>query len=235
MRNVLNKLTKGVFALFIVKFLLIGAIFIAQSCQNEDNILNNKNKESAISNFKKIVINSNPKIYGTLATSPSTRAQKSNISDEKEIKEILKPLLESSKELLHAYDFTDQEIEDELGSLDNPEVILSAMLIVAMENQRKVETASMDIGGLFFNNLYAQRGPGYDDAQLSYYDKSVNCVLRATGIGAAGELLNHGIKNGLKRLGIKGVLKMVGKIAGRTLSWVGVAWAVGDFISCMNQ
>lgn len=225
MRNVLNKLTKGVFALFIVKFLLIGAIFIAQSCQNEDNIPTNKNKEFAISNFKKIVINSNPKIYGTLATSPSTRAQKSNISDEKEIKEILKPLLESSKELLHAYDFTDQEIEDELGSLDNPEVILSAMLIVAMENQRKVETASMDIGGLFFNNLYAQRGPGYDDAQQQ--SSTYDCALRAFGVDAVIDLFNGKVTKQIVKKAIK-------KIASRAVGWIGAAWAAYEFGSCMG-
>lgn len=47
--------------------------------------------------------------------------------------------------------------------------------------------------------------------------------------------MKKGIYAGLKKLGIKGTLKMVGKVAGRTLSWVGIAWAVGDFVYCMSQ
>mgnify|MGYP000954290271 CR=1 FL=1 len=227
MRNGLNKFAKGMFAIFTIKLLFIGTLLIIQSCQTDDSFLDNQDQKLAVDNFKTLVIESKPKLDNYFSKKQSLLSRKSTASEENEMKDILEPLLNGSKDLLHAYNFTDKEIKEELGDLNSPEVILSAVLIVALEKDKQISTAStIDLSSLFATSLYAQE---------NNYDKTVNCVLRATGLAGAGVLLNEGIKEGIKKIGVKGTLKMVGKVAGRTLSWVGVAWAVGDFVYCMNK
>lgn len=218
MKNVLNK-----FAIFTIKLLFLGTFFIIQSCQTDDNFLDNQDQKLAVENFKTLVIESKPKLDNYFSKKKNLLSRKSTASEETEMKDILEPLLKSSKNLLYAYNFTDKEIKEELGDLNSPKVILSAALIVAMEKDKQINTAST----VNLSGLYAK--------EENNYDKTVNCVLRATGLAGAGVLLNEGIKEGIKKLGIKGTLKMVGKVVGRTLSWVGVAWAVGDFVYCMNK
>lgn len=227
MKNGLNKFAKGMFAIFTIKLLFIGIFLIIQSCQTDDNFLDNQDQKLAIDNFKTLVIESKPKLDNYFGKKQSLLSRKSTVNEENEMKDILEPLLNSSKDLLHTYNFTDKEIKEELGEVNSPEVILSAILIVALEKDKQISTTStVDLSSLFATSLYAQN---------NYYDQAVDCVLRATGLAGAGILLNEGIKAGIKKLGIKGTLKMVGKITGRTLSWVGIAWAVGDFVYCMGK
>ena len=65
------------------------------------------------------------------------------------------------------------------------------------------------------------------------YEDFKHCALDAAGIAGIGILLDQGISAGIKNLGKKAVLRMVGQVLARTLSWVGVAWAVADFSYCM--
>ena len=44
-----------------------------------------------------------------------------------------------------------------------------------------------------------------------------------------------GLAGGMKKMTVKALIKSAAKLAGRALGWVGLAWAVGDFVYCMNQ
>jgi len=153
--------------------------------------------------------------------------------DDSEAREYMQPTLSASLEYLRSNGFTNQDIIDEFGTLDSPRVIFTAMVVermVEIDRANGIANNNTRLSNFFFNEAYAMQ-----DIQATYYDQAVNCVLRATGLAGAGVLLNEGIKEGLKKLGVKGTLKMVGQVAGRTLSWVGIIWAVGDFIYCMSQ
>jgi hypothetical protein len=71
----------------------------------------------------------------------------------------------------------------------------------------------------FGNAAYARTEP---DA----YD----CLLRAAGVTMIVDLINGGIK----KLGKKGVLKVLKKVASKYLGWVGAAVAVYEFADCMG-
>jgi len=210
-------INKKLFSALIIVFAMVAGLAI-QSCQAEDVYFIEPEKKSALDNFESLIEKTAPNLSKiterkyNLLSSKSASSKKKPQNLEIETKNALQPLINGSINLLRSFEFSDEEIIKEFGSLDSPEVVLSGIFILAIEKDKQM---SLPVA--------------------SDYDRAVECTLRATGLAGAGVLINEGIKEGLKKLGVKGTLKMVGKIAGRTLSWVGVAWAVGDFVYCMNQ
>lgn len=147
-----------------------------------------------------------------------------DINEEGKAKELLEPVLESSQDLLMSYGFTEQDLIDEFGSLDNENLIMNAMAIL------DISSAYVDNGGVVYNNrinLFVQ------SVNAQTYADFKHCLLDATGIAGAAILIQEGIKGAIKKLGKKAVLKIVGKVVARNLGWVGAVWAVADFSKCM--
>ncbi len=43
-----------------------------------------------------------------------------------------------------------------------------------------------------------------------------------------------GLPGGMKKMTVKALIKSAAKLAGRALGWVGLAWAIADYTSCMG-
>ena len=140
------------------------------------------------------------------------------------VKEVRFPALA----LLKSYGITDQEIIAEFGSLDSAMVVLAAEAVVQAENliddgitltffePEDYSLAALAVFGI--NKSYAQT------------DTFGGCLADAIGITAAFEILEKGVAG----LGKKGVLKLIKKIGGKYLGYIGVALAAYDFADCMG-
>ena len=64
MKKGINKFAKGVFAIFTIKLLFFGIVFLNQACQNEDTI--ELTQEQALANFEQKLELIRPKINSIL-------------------------------------------------------------------------------------------------------------------------------------------------------------------------
>ena len=55
MKKGINKFAKGVFAIFTIKLLFFGIVFLNQACQTDDNIFSISEKELALEKFENIL------------------------------------------------------------------------------------------------------------------------------------------------------------------------------------
>lgn len=148
---------------------------------------------------------------------------------ESEAREFMLPMVQSGVELLRSYGLSDHEIIFEFGSLDSPEISRAALAITRFEDLVNdgyildgYDDTDFIIAGLFFQSAYAGGSQWYD------------CAIRAAGVEVLVQMGQAGISNIVKRLGKKGVIKLIGKIASRTLGYVGAAIAVYEFSDCMG-
>lgn len=128
----------------------------------------------------------------------------SNNLDESEAMQLLSPHLNNSLTFFYNRGFSQAELINEFGSLDNPNIVAAA------DGLRKIEAVHPD------NNISNRMEP-------DYYD----CLLRAVGIDAVIELFNGKVTKEIAK-------KAIRKVVGRTMGWVGAAIAVYEFGSCMN-
>jgi len=232
-----NKFAKGMVGIFAIKLMLFGGAFLIQSCQTDEiEDTQTIEQEFALLKFEGIVRSSIPRIQSVVEkqqsfttnsmTTLSIETQQQN--EESQMKDILQPVVAGAKELLLSYGFTDEEINDEFGSTENKDVLMAGLAILEIEteaNENYTSFNSINTNDLFF--MFGQ------SANAQSYDDFKRCALDATGIAGVGILISEGIKKGIKKLGKKAVLKIVGKALARTLSWVGAAWAIADFSYCM--
>jgi hypothetical protein len=225
----IKKFTKGIFALFMINLFIFGGVLLVQSCQTDDEVFEINNIE--LDNFKSLVIKTSPQVKNTLKQNNIGILRKNSSSEveENEAKEVLKPVVTGAKELLLSYGFTEQEISDEFGSIADRDILMAGLAILEIEKEAKEnrvaclsKTNSNDLFFMFGQSLNAQT-----------YEDFKHCAFDAAGIAGIGILLDQGISAGIKNLGKKAVLRMVGKVLARTLSWVGAAWAIADFSVCM--
>jgi uncharacterized spore protein YtfJ len=69
MKKGINKFAKGVFAIFTIKLLFFGIVFLNQACQTDDNIFSISEKELALENFENMAKQVLPKLQGNLEKS----------------------------------------------------------------------------------------------------------------------------------------------------------------------
>lgn len=200
-----------------------------QSCQTDDEYFENNKQKLELDKFKQLVIKTSPKVKTILNNSNINSLLKTQNSAEEEAKELLKPTLIGAKELLLSYGFTENEISDEFGSTENKDILMAGLAILEIENEAKKNSLS-SLNSIKSDDLFFMFGQSLN-AQT--YEDFKHCALDAAGIAGIGILLDQGISAGIKNLGKKAVLRMVGQVLARTLSWVGVAWAVADFSYCM--
>lgn len=221
MKNGLNKFAKGMFAIFTVKLLFFGIMFLNQSCQNDDNnnLFLDSEKEVALKNFEKVIIETTPKIQKIvdkerlLLANKSTNFKEVQAKTEEETKQELMSLVTNSKELFKLYDVGDSDISEEFDDLNDPRIALVGLMIFAAETKNK--EVALNFASLLATPTYAM-------------NQQWECIMEA--IGLPGGM----IAGGMKKMTVKAMLKSAAKLAGRALGWVGLAWAVADYTSCMG-
>tara|TARA_B110000093_G_C12819671_1_gene346376 strand:+ start:92 stop:811 length:720 start_codon:yes stop_codon:yes gene_type:complete len=235
MKKGLNKFAKGMFAIFTIKLLLFGGVFIIQSCQTEEIINDNKTEQKlAFSKFENLVQEKTPLI--TILLEKQKKQLKSKNVDvhslkeqnDKEIAIILKPLIDGSKELLSYFDYSESDLSEDFEDSNDPRISLMGLMLLSASNQNKQTTttaSTLQLTSLLGNSLYAAN---------SSYGGVRDCFLESTGIAAGvalvGALAAEVVDKGLVKKLIK---KAVKKIGGRVLGGIGLAIIAIDFAYCM--
>lgn len=136
---------------------------------------------------------------------------------EAKAKKMLKPLLDNSKKLLAAYDFTEKDLPE---NVDASAMAILGLLVFTTEKSKptqQVQKAS------FLSGIFTQR--------FSMPNPRIrNCLGVALGIVGFRDLLLNTRKLGSVTTAIR-ALKLIGR---RYLGWIGVALMVYDFVDCME-
>ncbi|NCP53328.1 MAG: hypothetical protein GW817_13880 [Flavobacteriales bacterium] len=133
--------------------------------------------------------------------------------------------LDNSIALLNSFGVTNQDIIEEFGSLENPDIITTALASSRIEEQSQLGYYVVD-----FETGYNYSTDSYVDLKgmNNTANSVVDCAMDALGIPAG--LIVGSAKN----LGRKALLKAARKLATRMLGWVGAGIAVYEFGDCME-
>jgi hypothetical protein len=214
MKKGINKFAKGVFAIFTIKLLFFGIVFLNQACQTDDNIFSISEKELALENFENMAKQVLPKLQGNLEKSrllnksSDTEMSNKNVED---IMNIMNPLTVPSTELLKTYGFTEKELTEDMGDVNDPRLVIIGLAILKAETKNK--EVAMNIDSFFATSVYAQ--------------DTFDCLIRSVGIDAVVEIVKGKITK-------KAVSKLIRKVAKRALGPIGAAWAIYEFGDCMG-
>ena len=157
-------------------------------------------KEEELKNFEKTAKNS--------SFLKNIKRNTSNYT-ESQTKELLMPLMMSSKRLLMAYDIN---IEDNFENENDTKIILAGFAILKIEDEIKYQR---------------------DNSSARLVASSAwDCAMDAIGVGAAIELL--GMFGGATTASTTVILSAVGKLAKKYAGWLGTAIMVADFTECMD-
>lgn len=181
-------------------FILISLLTI--SCSE---VLNNEDINSEITEFRQKNSNnlelSLKNQMNEMTKFVNSDGTPSSVFDEQKAKSVLMPFVNKTKDLLISEGISEQEIIDEFGSLDSPELALVGIAIIETQNQQISESDSPSV---------------------------LECVARAF----VGIKLHEGFWSNFTNRRV--LLRAVGKLATRTLGWVGAALVVYDFTDCMG-
>ena len=223
MKNGLNRFAKGMFAIFAIKLLFFGIMFINQSCQTEDDIFENQEQKIALQKFENLFLEIQPKIENTFDKQNLLLIKKSYVLDKQTVeksKEILTPLVKGSKELLKSYGINESDFLEEFADLNDPRIAFVGLMILSADKKKEKDNlVSINYASFFVASAYAINM----DMEPDWYD----CMLRSVGIDAVVELFNGKVTKAIAK-------KAIRKIASRTLGWVGAAIAVYEFGDCMD-
>jgi len=213
----LSKFWRGAIYLFTLKLSLLLIIFTVTSCQQEEEVPEQENLE-AITKFSGFVKNGfNDGI------SRSEASLENNVLTEQRAKAMLESMTEKSIEFLVELGFQESDINEELGGKDSPQTMTVALLLLGeLTRSQAVAKNQFDVSKLFFNQAHAYRGD------------VLPCLGEAFGFAAVGYILSEGIEAALEHYGTKGLMKVLGKAAGRTLGWIGAALAAYEFAQCLR-
>lgn len=218
----IKKFGKGMLAIFAIKLLLFIGAFAIQSCQT-DSIEDSTNieQELALSKFESLVRTSTPKIQSVVSKQEnlllSRSASTTDVSTqaEEEVKEALIPLIEGSRELFHAFELSDNDIEEILDNGDSSTLAMLGLTFLAYSNESKNnnDTASLDLLNSVFN---------IQTANAQDWGAIGGCAIGALGLDSLGTL-----KDALQ--GKKVAKKFVAGLSG----W-GTAILVAEFAICVG-
>lgn len=162
MKNGLNKFAKGIFAIFTIKLLFFGMIFLNQSCQTEDNIFENQERKIALQKFENLFLEVQPKITKTfdkqnlLLNKKSTKSNVLNKQTVEKSKEILTPLVRGSKDLLKSYGINESDFSEEFTDPNDPRIaFVGLMILSANKKKEKDNLASINYASFFVASTYA--------------------------------------------------------------------------------
>lgn len=229
--NFLLKFSKGTFALLSLTLIFFIVITCFQACTKESNYVEKRNPEVELklNAFKLALINTKSEIAQMKQKEVASLSTKSTFSDNSSydysdyfVNSVHYPAIE----LVRSYGITDQEIIDELGSLDSAKIVLTAESILVSESM-------IDNGQtltFFEPEDFSYAALAIIGIQPAFAETIGGCLADAVGIVAAAEAIEHGIAG----IGRKGVLKLLRKVAGKYLGPIGVALAAYDFAECMD-
>lgn len=248
----MRKLFKGILGLFIFNAFLVLSSSGLQSCDNELEGNNSEEISAAFMAFK-AAMKEEEKIYRSKLSKIQIEKNKQNrlspssndvpidfIDDNPTPEEQLaidfeEGIRDEAKMVLYAYDFTDNKIIEEFGSVDSPDISVVANLVMALEEELQqdkridfMQESDFELASILgVSSLYAQQTQTEQD-QL---DTVGGCIADAIGITAVFEILSNGANKRMKKAAIR---KVIRKVATRTLGVVGAALAVYDFVDCMD-
>ncbi len=130
----------------------------------------------------------------------------------------VKPVYNQSRTVIAAYGITEQDLIDEWGANYDPELVVELALSIAAYEALDHEYGLASIRQALFL------------ITPSYANRLYDCVKTALGIEALFELWRERALS--TYAGKKMLIKAIGKVATRSLGWVGAAWAVADFVDC---
>ena len=229
--SLLLKFSKGTFAFFSLTLLLFIVATCFQACTKENYYVEKRNPEVELklNAFKLALINTKSEIAQMKQKEVTSLSTKSTFSDNSSfdysnyfVNSVHYPAIE----LVRSYGITDQEIIDELGSLDSAKIVLTAESILVSESL-------IDNGQtltFFEPEDLSYAALGLIGIQPAFAETIGGCLLEAVGIAWLAEV----VENGIAGLGRKGVLKLLRNVAGKYLGPIGACLAAYDFAECMD-
>ena len=216
------------FKLFKIHLFLAIALsmFVFDSCQQDKDpeFLQEAKKKKALSEFegflqKDFIPNAStfkkqsdaflmtPAVYDPVSKTDSySQSQKS------QAKTLLDPMLVASKKLLNAYDFSTKDLPK---GIDESAMVLLGLAVFAAEKKKEKQVDKAGFLSLVFD----------------VGDKVINCIGRA----ALGFSLHDGWESLIKQMSKRTLIRVIGRIAARTLGWIGVALIVYDLVDCFSE
>lgn len=137
--SLLLKFSKGTFALLTLSFLLFIVLICFQACTKENNYVEKRNPEVELklNAFKLALSNTKSEIAQMKQKEVVSLGTKSTFSDYSSfdysnyfVSSVHYPAIE----LVRSYGITDEDIIEELGSLDSAKIVLTAESILASES-----------------------------------------------------------------------------------------------------
>ncbi|WP_420387941.1 hypothetical protein [Roseivirga sp.] len=212
MKKVVFKFSRGLVGFFTLKLSLLILVFVVVSCQ--DNMRPNYH-------FDQNVIDEYASFVQTGLFSSMSRSQASieeGSVTEQQAKALMKDLTERSMSFLRGLGFSEEDINSELGGINSPST--SVVALILLENIKTDQLTSSK--NIWINQAYAKSDVW-------------GCIGEAFGFAAVGYLLEYGIEEAIEHYGKKGLIKVLGKAAGKTLGWIGLAVAAYEFATCMAE
>ena len=217
--------------IFVLAMFLFAGL---QGCNQSNFNLKEQKKEAALNNFENFFKENfikkkdfqqqfkkefEPEFISAYENSESKTPPTHTKEQEAKAKRMLKPLLDNSKKLLAAYDFTEKDLPE---NADESIMVILGLLVFTTEKSKptqQVQKAS------FLSGIFVQKF----SKNWKNMRKIKECLESAIDFPVA--ISTVGIYMGLKR---KHIMKAVGKFVGKKLGWIGVAWMVYDFVYCME-
>lgn len=201
----------------LIAIVFFNSLSFAQRTTQEPVVLNYPEPYQI---FKNVLENKFNVQVNTLNKTSNQRPELLAFENENEAQTFMSPLLQPAIGVLHFEGFNDADIIDEYGSLNSSKIIQAAVILFGS----KTKELKMQLGLMEVNA----------EGKVGDYDLITSCAIDAIGITAITQLFSVGIKQAIKDMGKKAVLKMVGKVAAKYIGWVGAAWAAYDFYECIT-
>lgn len=131
-----------------------------------------------------------------------------NIYFKSDLQKEYEPLINQAKILISSYGITEAEIEEYFENPNDPRLGIVGLLIYTSESSERMQHAGI-LSSFFYNQQW-------------------ECIAEAIGVPSAL------IAGNMKKMTVKAILKSVAKMSGRVLGYIGLAWAIADYTSCMG-
>ncbi|MDA8595209.1 hypothetical protein N9L20_01905 [Flavobacteriaceae bacterium] len=189
------------------KLIAICILIVSVSLSNCDSLIEpivpeqEQNKEILVNEFGSLLTNKIDFINESFDSKGNLLISNKNLDNE------LNPLVNKSKELIKAFDISENEINEYFNDPEDPRLGIVGLLIYTSETKQNFNYASIPLFTL---------------------NKQWECIAEAIGVPSAL------IAGNMKKMTVKALLKSVAKMSGRLLGYIGLAWAIADYTSCMG-
>ncbi len=192
------------------KLLALIAIFNLYSCsQNDESIYEPNFDAEAFERFGGF-------LESNFVKNGSSRANLENSElTEVEAKTLMMPLIDESLLFLENLGFEKSDVFEEIGDADSPQIGEAAIsLFVLISQEKGFYSTTSEVGG--------------DNEFLA-------CLAEILPIALISKLVEVGIDEFVEKYGKRALVKIVGKTLGKTLGWVGLAYAGYELALCLRD